>query len=46
VLNAVITFFAPPKIGRKKNSTAAEFCFSDGFSAGPNFLAAAAKFGG
>jgi len=57
VLNAVIAFFAPPpKISRKKiwrlpnffypaDFRPAEFFFS-GFSVGPNFSAAAAKFGG
>jgi len=38
-------FAPPPKIGHK-NLSAAEFCIFGGFSAGPNFSAAAAKFGG
>jgi len=58
VLNAVIAFFfaPPPKIGRKKIWRRPNFVFPavfrltefffSGFSAGPNFSAAAAKFGG
>jgi len=53
VLNTVIAFLAPPpKIGRKKfgggfsGGFSASRIFFGGFSVGPNFSAAAAKFGG
>jgi len=56
VLNAIIKFFAPPpKIGRKKfgggrilffRRIFGQPNFFGGFSAGPNFSATAAKFGG
>jgi len=53
VLNAVIAFFTPPpKIGRKKIWRRPNFVFpvdfrpAELFSAGPNFSAAAANFGG